>query len=53
MGECHDVKNVAERLFNIVDWQHPDIQDVLDGYIEYDDEEFKEDFGVSINEFLN
>lgn len=53
MEECHDVENVAETLFNIVDWQHPNIQDVLDGYTEYNDEEFKKEYGVSIKEFLN
>ena len=52
MEECHDIESVAETLFNIVDWQHPDIQDVLDGYIEDDDEEFKKEYGVSIMEFL-
>lgn len=52
MEECHDVKNVAETLFNIVDWQHPDIQDVLDGYTEEDNELFKENYGVPITEFL-
>lgn len=53
MEECHDIESVAKRLFNTVDWQHPDIQDVLDGYTEDDDEEFTEDYGVSIKEFLN
>lgn len=53
MEECHDIESVAEGLFNIVDWQHPDIQDVLDGYTEEDDEEFKKEYGVSIMEFLN
>lgn len=53
MEECHNIENIAERLFNTVDWQHPDIQDILDGYDEEDDEEFKEDYGVSIKEFLN
>lgn len=53
MEECHDIESVAETLFNIVDWQHPDIQDVLDGYTEDDDEEFKKEYGVSIKEFLN
>lgn len=52
MEECHDIENVAKRLFNTVDWQHPNIQDVLDGYTEYDDEEFKKEYGVSIMEFL-
>lgn len=52
MEECHDIESVAEGLFNIVDWQHPDIQDVLDGYTEDDDEEFKKEYGVSIMEFL-
>lgn len=53
MEECHDVESIAKRLFSTVDWQHPDIQDVLDGYTEDDDEEFKEDYGVSIMGFLD
>ena len=52
MEECHNSESVAEGLFNIVDWHTPDIQDILDGYDEEDDEYFKKDYGVSINEFL-
>lgn len=52
MEECHNSESVAEGLFNIVDWQTPDIQDVLDGYTEDDDEEFKKEYSVSIMEFL-
>lgn len=47
MTECNGHKNLARELFGFVDWQHPNIQDLLD---EYDEEEFKEKFGFSMNE---
>lgn len=51
MEECRGIEKVAKALFSIVDWQHPNIQDVLDGYSEDDDECFKEEFGVSLSVF--
>ena len=39
--ECNGHENIAEDLFNYVDWQTPDIDDFMEGY---DDKEqfFKE-----------
>lgn len=42
--------DIAEQLFLFVDWQHPNIQDFLEGYSE---EEFLEDWGFSIDELQN
>lgn len=44
--ECNGHEKLAEELFRFVDWQHPNIQDVLDAY---DDEEFKEEYGFSMD----
>ena len=40
--ECSGHEDLARELFDFVDWQHPNIQDLLDGY---DDEEFEERYG--------
>lgn len=46
--ECDGNEKLARELFELVDWQHPNIQDVLDTY---DEEEFEEEYGSSMNEF--
>jgi len=43
--ECRSHEDLARELFDFVDWQHPNIQDLLDGY---DDEEFEERYGFSM-----
>lgn len=43
---CKGHENVALALFAICNWQHPDIQDLLDGF---DEEEFQETFGISMD----
>ena len=43
---CNGYENVAEALFNYVDWQHPNTQDLLEGY---EEEEFLQEFGVLMN----
>lgn len=45
--ECSGHEDLARELFNFVDWQHPNIQDLLDGY---NDEEFKKEYGFSMDE---
>lgn len=47
MEECGGHKNLAEELFWFVDWQHPNVQDDLETY---DEEEFEEKFGFSMDE---
>lgn len=47
MIECDGNEKLARELFEFVDWQHPNIQDVLDTY---DDEEFEGEYGFSIDE---
>ena len=44
--ECDGNEKLARELFEFVDWQHPNIQDVLDTY---DDEELEEEYGFSID----
>lgn len=41
---------MAEDLFEVTNWQNPDIEDVLDCFD--NDEELKERYGMSMNEFL-
>lgn len=43
---CKGHENIAQALFAICNWQHPDIQDLLD---EFDEEEFQETFGISMD----
>lgn len=50
VNECKGHQNLAEDLFNFVDWQHPIIQDFLEGYD--DEKQFFEEYGFSINEVL-
>lgn len=42
---CKGHENVAQALFAICNWQHPDIQDLFDGFAE---NEFLETFGISM-----
>ena len=51
IDECNGHEKLAEDLFNHVDWQHPDIQDFLEGYD--DANQFFEEYGFSINEVFN
>ena len=44
ISECSGHENLAKELFEFVDWQHPNIQDLLDTY---DEDEFKEKYGFS------
>lgn len=46
--ECNAHEDLARELFDFVDWQNPNIQDLLDGY---DDEEFEERHCFSMDEF--
>lgn len=43
---CKGHENVAQALFEICNWQHPNIQDLLDGF---DEEEFQETFGIPMD----
>lgn len=43
---CKGHENVAQVLFAICNWQHPDIQDLLDGF---DEDEFLETFGIPMD----
>ena len=49
--ECNGNEKLAEDLFDYVDWQHPWVQDLLDGYDESDAEVFYERYGCSLSEF--
>lgn len=43
MEECNGCEKAAKALFGFVDWQHPDIQDLMDLY---EEDEFFIEFGV-------
>lgn len=45
MKECKGHEDLARELFEFVDWQHPNIQDVLDTY---DEDEFEKKYGFSM-----
>lgn len=45
--ECNGNVDLAKELFGLVDWQHPDLQDLLDGY---DEDTFFERYGVALSE---
>lgn len=45
--ECKGHEDLARVLFGFVDWQHLNIQDVLECYR---DDEFEEEFGFSMDE---
>ena len=47
--ECHGNEKIAEDLFNYVDWQHPDIQDLLDSYDKFDADEFCRRYGCLLS----
>ena len=49
VDECNGHREVAKELFDFVDWQNPNVQDLLDGY---DDEEFEERYGFSMEDLL-
>lgn len=49
MEECSNHADLAEELFDFVDWQHPNIQDLLDGY---NDEEFEREHGFPMEELI-
>ena len=49
VAECSGHEDLAMELFNFVDWQNPNIQDLLDGY---DDEEFEEKYGFSMEDLI-
>lgn len=51
INECKGHENLAKDLFNYVDWQHPDIQDFLEGYDDAD--QFFEEYGFLISEVFN
>ena len=40
--ECKEHVGVAKELFEFVDWQHPNVEDLLETY---DDEDFQQKFG--------
>lgn len=46
--ECNGHIDLAEELFWFVDWQHPNIRDILETY---DEDEFAEKYGFSMDEF--
>ena len=43
LRECNGCEKAARTLFGFVDWQHPDIQDIMDLY---EEEEFANEFGI-------
>lgn len=49
MTECSGHEDLARELFDFVDWQHPNIQDLLDLY---SDEEFEREHGFSMEELI-
>lgn len=49
MEEAQDHVNLAESLFNYVDWQHPDLYDLLEGY-ENEQDVFLERYGFPYSE---
>ena len=49
MKEAQGHVNLAESLFNYVDWQHLDLYDLLEGY-EDEQEEFLERYGFPYSE---
>lgn len=49
MTECSGYEDLARELFDFVDWQHPNIQDLLDLY---SDEEFEREHGFSMEELI-
>ena len=49
LDEAQGYVNLAESLFNYVDWQHPDLYDLLEGY-EDEQEVFLEMYGFHYSE---
>ena len=50
LKECNGYKNIAKDLFDFVDWQHPNIQDLTDCY---DEEKFYNEFGIHFDDLGN
>lgn len=50
LKECNGYKNIAKALFDFVDWQHPNIQDLTDCY---DEEKFYNEFGIHFDDLGN
>lgn len=44
---CKGYENVAQALFGLCNWQHPDIQDLFDAY--ESEEDFLADFGITMD----
>ena len=51
LDECNGNEKLTRDLFDFVDWQHPDIQDLLDGWNEFEEEEFYETYGCPLKDF--
>jgi hypothetical protein len=49
IDECNGNEKLAKALFNCCDWQHPNVQDIKELYC-YDEEEFLDEFGISMDE---
>lgn len=50
LEEAREIENIAESIFDYVDWQHPDANDWVEGY---DEDIFRQDYGISIEDFLD
>lgn len=48
---CKYHTSIAFDLFNLVDWQHPDLQDLLDSYYS-DEDEFLKRYKIPISFFM-
>ena len=48
--ECSGHEDLARELFDFVDWQHPNIQDLTDCY---DEEKFYNEFGIHFDDLGN
>lgn len=45
LKECNGCEKAARALFGFVNWQHPNIQDLVDLY-DYEEDEFFKEFGI-------
>lgn len=50
LEEAREIENIAESIFDYVDWQHPNAEDWVGGY---DEDIFRQDYGISIEDFLD
>lgn len=48
LSECNGHENVAKELFEFVDWQSPNVRDLLETY---EEAEFQKNFGFSKKKF--